>query len=55
MFVNVVSQSPWVNLNQKDPIAARRFKPVVLQMYALEEQYMAKMVCSHIAQGLSSY
>ena len=54
MFVNVVSQSPWVDLNQKDPIAARQFKPVILQMYAPEEQYMTKMVCSHVAQGLSS-
>lgn len=54
MFVNVVSQSPCINLHQKDLTAARPFKPVILQMYALEEQYMTKMVCSHIAQGLSS-
>lgn len=54
MFVNVVSQPPQVNLDQKDPVAARQFKPVVLQMYALEEQYMTEMVCSHVAQGLSS-
>lgn len=54
MFVNVVSQPPWVNLNQKGPVAAGLFKPVILQVYALEEQYMTKMVCSHAAQGLSS-
>lgn len=54
MFVNVVSQSPWVNLSQKDPLAARQLKHVILQMNASQKWCMTKMVCSHIAQGLLS-